>query len=220
MSARKGLFGRKVGMTQVFGPDGNRIPVTVLEVGPCPIIRIKTENGPDGYNAAVVGFGPRKAKHVNKPMQGQFNKAGVEFLSHTKEMRISAEEAAEIEAGMVLDASVFQAGQTVDVVGKTKGRGFTGVIKRHNFHEPKASHGTHEVFRHGGSLGMRTTPGRVFLGKKMAGHYGDERVTIQNLVIYSVESERNLVVVRGSVPGPNGGLLWIQEAARVATAKS
>ena len=218
--ARKGLFGRKVGMTQVFGPDGNRIPVTVLEVGPCPIVRVKTESGADGYNAVVVGFGPKKIKHVNKPAQGLFNKAGVEMLGHIKEMRVTADEAAGIEPGMVLDASVFQPGQKIDVVGTTKGRGFTGVIKRHNFHEPKASHGTHEVFRHGGSLGTRTTPGRVFLGKKMAGHYGNERVTVQNLVIYSVEPERNLVVVRGSVPGANGGLVWVQEAARVATPKA
>lgn len=211
----KGLFGRKVGMTQVFGPDGNRIPVTVLEVGPCPVIRVKTENGKDGYNAILIGFGTKKAKHLSKPMAGLYTKAGIEPVAHLREMRVSADDVGMVQAGMVLDAGAFQPGQKVDVVGNTKGRGFTGVIKRHNFHMPKASHGTHEVFRHGGSLGTRTTPGRVFLGKKMAGRYGNERVTMQNLTVVSVESDKNLVVVRGSVPGPNGGLVWIQEAVRI-----
>ncbi len=210
----KGLYGRKVGMTQVFGPEGQRIPVTVLEVGPCPILRVKTAGGKDGYDAVLIGFGTKKAKHTNRPDGGLFKKAGVEPQGHIKEMRVSAEDVAQIEVGMVLDASAFTAGQRVDIVGTTKGRGFTGVIKRHNYHMPKASHGTHEVFRHGGSLGTRTTPGRVFLGKKMAGHYGSERVTTQNLLITLVEAERNLVLVRGSVPGPNGSLIWIQEAVK------
>lgn len=215
----KGLYGRKVGMTQIFGTEGQRIPVTVLEVGPCPIVRVKSENGVDGYNAVVIGFGTKKAKHVNKPDAGLFAKANMEPCAHIKEMRVSAEDVAAIEVGLVLTAEAFQPGQKVDIVGKTKGRGFTGVIKRHNYHMPKATHGTHEVFRHGGSLGTRTTPGRVFLNKKMAGHYGDEQVTIQNLTVVQVEADKNLVVVRGSVPGPNGSLLWIQEAARVATKK-
>lgn len=210
----KGLFGRKVGMTQVFDIEGQRIPVTVLEVGPCPVLRVKTEAGPDGYNALVIGFGKKKLKQVIKPEAGLFTKAGVEPCAHIGEMRISAEEAGQLEAGMVLDASAFSAGQIVDISGKTKGRGFTGVIKRHNMHMPKASHGTHEVFRHGGSLGMRTTPGRVWLGRKMAGHYGTENVTIQNLKIHAVEPDKNLVVVKGSVPGPNGCLLWIAECAK------
>jgi large subunit ribosomal protein L3 len=196
----KGLYGRKVGMTQIFGTEGQRIPVTVLEVGPCPIVRVKSENGVDGYNAVVIGFGTKKAKHINKPDAGLFAKANMEPCAHIKEMRVSAEDVAAIEAGVVLTAEAFQPGQLVDIVGKTKGRGFTGVIKRHNYHMP-------------------TTPGRVFLNKKMAGHYGDERVTIQNLTVVQVEADKNLVVVRGSVPGPNGSLLWIQEAARVATKK-
>ena len=216
----KGLFGRKIGMTQVFDVEGQRIPVTVLEVGPCPVLRVKTEAGPDGYNALVIGFGAKKQKQVIKPEAGLFAKAGVAPVAHIGEMRITAEEAGQLEAGMVLDASAFQAGQVVDISGKTKGRGFTGVIKRHNMHMPKASHGTHEVFRHGGSLGMRTTPGRVWLGKKMAGHYGTENVTIQNLTIHAVEPEKNLVVVKGSVPGPNGALLWIAECAKPAKKKA
>lgn len=212
----KGLFGRKIGMTQVFDVEGQRVPVTVLEVGPCPVLRVKTEAGPDGYNALVIGFGKKKIKQVIKPEAGIFTKAGVEPMAHIGEMRISAADVAQVEVGMVLDASAFQPGQIVDIVGTTKGRGFTGVIKRWNFHMPKASHGTHEVFRHGGSLGTRTTPGRVFLGKKMAGHYGTDRVTVQNLKITSVEAEKNLIVVKGSVPGANGSLIWIQEAAKPA----
>lgn len=210
----KGLFGRKVGMTQVFGPEGQRIPVTVLEVGPCPIVRVKTEAGADGYNAVVIGFGKKKVKNMAKPLVGQYTKAGLEPMPHMREMRVSAEDAAAVEVGMVLTAASFAAGQKVDIIGTTKGRGFTGVIKRHNYHMPKASHGTHEVFRHGGSLGTRTTPGRVWLNKKMAGHYGDERVTIQNLTVVQTDAEKNLVVVKGSVPGANGFVLWIQEAVK------
>lgn len=211
----KGLLGRKVGMTQVFGIEGQKYAVTVLEVGPCPVVAVKTENGTDGYNAVAIGFGEKKAKHVNKPRQGFFDKIGQAPLAHVREMRVSAEDVSQIEVGIVLTAEAFSPGQKVDVVANTKGRGFTGVIKRHNYHMPKATHGTHEVFRHGGSLGTRTTPGRVFLNKKMAGHYGDERVTIQNLTVLQVEPDKNLVVVKGSVPGPNGGLVWIQEAARM-----
>ncbi len=209
-----GLFGRKVGMTQIFGPEGNRVPVTVLQVGPCPIVRVKTAESSDGYNAILIGFGTKKLKHVNKPQQGLFAKAGIEPQAHLREMRVSAEDVQAVEVGMILDASAFQAGQRVDVVGTTKGRGFTGVIKRHNMHEPKATHGTHEVFRHGGSLGTRTTPGRVFLGKKMAGHYGNSRVSTQNLLVSFVDVEKGLVAVRGSVPGANGGIVWIQEATK------
>ena len=211
----RGMYGRKIGMTQVFGNEGQKYAVTVLEVGPCPVLSVKSAHGVDGYNAIVIGFGTRKAKHVNKPRAGFYAKIGQEPAAHIKEMRVSAEDVAGIEVGTILTAEAFQAGQIVDVVGRTKGRGFTGVIKRHNYHMPKATHGTHEVFRHGGSLGTRTTPGRVFLNKKMAGHYGDERVTIQNLKILSVEADKNLVILKGSVPGPNGSLLWLQEAARL-----
>jgi large subunit ribosomal protein L3 len=210
----KGLFGRKVGMTQIFDVEGNRVPVTVLEVGPCPIVRQKSKDGKDGYDAVVVGFGSKKAKRTTKPYAGQFKQAGIEPVAFLREMRVDAADLPLLTPGTVLTASMFAIGQRVDVVGTTKGRGFTGVIKRHNMHMPKATHGTHEVFRHGGSLGMRTTPGRVVLGKKMAGHYGNERVTIQNLIVAGVEADKNLVVVEGSVPGPNGGVIWIQEAVR------
>lgn len=216
----KGLFGRKVGMTQVFGLEGQRIPVTVLEVGPCPIVRVKSAAGNDGYNAIVLGFaGIKKTKNINQPEVGVFKKAGLEPMAHLREMRVSDEDVASVEVGMVLTAESFQAGQKVDVIGTTKGRGFTGVIKRHNYHMPKASHGTHEVFRHGGSLGTRTTPGRVWLNKKMAGHYGTDRVTVQNLTVVQTDAEKNLVVVRGSVPGANGSLVWIQEAVKAPKAQ-
>lgn len=209
-----GLFGRKVGMTQIFGPEGDRIAVTVVDAGPCTIVRLKTEDGPDGYNAAVVGYGDIKPKHLNKPKAGFFAKQGVDAKAHLREARLEKSEAALMEVGQEIDASIFSVGGFVDVVGTSIGRGFAGVIKRHNFNAPKATHGTHEKFRHGGSLGQNTTPGRVFKGKKMAGHYGNARITVQNLLIVGVEPEKNLILVKGSVPGPNGRLVWLQNAVK------
>ncbi len=209
-----GILGRKVGMTQIFGPEGNRIPVTVVEAGPCTVVKLKSADGPDGYNAAVIGFGDIKDKHVNKPKRGMFAKAGVDAKKHLRETRISSDEVEGLQVGMQLDCSLFAAGSLVDVVGTTKGRGFTGVIKRHNFHQPKMTHGTHEKFRHGGSLGQCTTPGRVYLGKKMAGRHGNTRVTVQNLMVVGIEPERNLLLIKGGVPGPNGRLVWVQPAVK------
>ncbi len=209
-----GLFGRKVGMTQIFGPEGDRIAVTVVDAGPCTIVRLKSEDGPDGYNAAVVGYGDIKPKHLNKPKAGFFAKQGVDAKAHLREARLEKSEAALMEVGQEIDASIFSVGGFVDVVGTSIGRGFAGVIKRHNFNAPKATHGTHEKFRHGGSLGQNTTPGRVFKGKKMAGHYGNARITVQNLLIVGVEPEKNLILVKGSVPGPNGRLVWLQNAVK------
>lgn len=209
-----GLLGKKIGMTQVFGPEGGRFPVTVLEVGPCAVVRLKSEAGPDGYDAVVLGWGKGRRKRMNKPQAGLFEKAGIEPVAFLHEARVSADQVAALEVGQSLDAALFSPGQRVDVVGRTKGRGYTGVIKRHNFAQPKMSHGTHEKFRHGGSLGSATTPGRVVLGRKMAGRYGNERVTVPNLLVVGVEADRNLVVVKGSVPGPNGRLIWIQNGAK------
>jgi large subunit ribosomal protein L3 len=209
-----GILGRKIGMTQVFGPEGNRVPVTVVEAGPCTVVRLKSEDGADGYNAAVIGFGDVRDKQVNKPKKGFFDKAGVAPTRHLKEMRLDAVELGMLEVGQSLTVNMFAPGSFVDVVGTSKGRGFTGVIKRHNFHQPKMTHGTHEKFRHGGSLGQCTTPGRVFKGKKMAGHHGNSRVTIQNLLIVGVEPERNLILVRGGLPGPNGRIVWLQKAGK------
>ncbi|MBP47217.1 MAG: 50S ribosomal protein L3 [Myxococcales bacterium] len=209
-----GIFGRKVGMTQIFGPEGDSIPVTVVDAGPCSIVKVKKEDGVDGYNAVVVGYGDIKDKKLNKPKAGFFAKQGVDAKAHLREARISADEAASVEVGQQLDVSYFAVGSLVDVIGTSRGRGFAGVIKRHNFNAPKATHGTHEKFRHGGSLGQNTTPGRVFKGKKMAGQYGNARITVQNLKVVGIEPEQNLILIKGSVPGPNGRLVWIQQAVK------
>ena len=209
-----GLFGRKVGMTQIFGPEGDRIAVTVVDAGPCTIVRLKTEDGPDGYNAIVVGYGDVKPKHLNKPKAGFFAKQGVEAKAHLREARLDASEASLMEVGHEINVSLFNIGAYIDVVGTSIGRGFAGVIKRHNFNAPKATHGTHEKFRHGGSLGQNTTPGRVFKGKKMAGHYGNARITVQNLQVVGIEADKNLLLIKGSVPGPNGRLIWMQKAVK------
>ncbi len=210
-----GIIGRKVGMTQIFGPEGDRFAVTVIDAGPNTVVKVKTSDGPDGYDALVLGYEDIKDKHINRPQKGFFDKQGIAAKRHLREARVAPEEARLFEVGNELTVAQFAVGQFIDVVGTTKGRGFTGVIKRHNFARPKMSHGTHEVFRHGGSLGSNTTPGRVWKGKKMAGHYGNERVTIQNLMVVAVESEKNLLVVKGSIPGPNGRIVWVQKAAKL-----
>jgi large subunit ribosomal protein L3 len=211
----RGLLGRKIGMTRVFGPEGNVVPVTVLEVGPCTIVRVKSEEGKDGYNALLLGWGEVKAKRLNKPRAGLFAKQQVEPCRYLREMPVTAEDAKAAEVGAKLDASLFSVGTFVDVQGTTKGRGFTGVIKRHNFRMPKATHGTHEYHRHSGSIGNATSPGRVVKGRRMAGRYGNERVTVQNLLVVGVEPEKNLLLVKGGVPGPNGRLVWVQRATKL-----
>jgi large subunit ribosomal protein L3 len=210
-----GIIGRKVGMTQIFGPEGNRFAVTIVEAEPNAVLKVKTADGPDGYDALVLGYGEIKDKHLNKPKKGFFAKQGVAPCRHVQEARVTPEEARLFEPGNAISVSQFAVGQFIDVVGTTKGHGFTGVIKRHNMARPKTTHGTHEVFRHGGSLGSNTTPGRVWKGKKMAGQHGNSRVTIQNLMVVGVEAEKNLLVIKGSVPGPNGRLVWIQSASRL-----
>lgn len=210
-----GIIGRKVGMTQIFGPEGDRFAVTVIDAGPNTVVKVKTSDGPDGYDALVLGYEDVKDKHINRPQKGFFDKQGVAAKKHLREARVAPEEARLFEVGNEINVGQFSVGQFIDVVGTTKGRGFTGVIKRHNFARPKMSHGTHEVFRHGGSLGSNTTPGRVWKGKKMAGQYGNERVTIQNLLVVGVEPEKNLLVIKGSIPGPNGRIVWVQKAAKL-----
>ena len=209
-----GIYGRKVGMTQVFGPEGGRVPVTVVQAGPCTVIRIKAADGPDGYNSVLVGYGEVKAKKVNKPKAGLFQKAGVEPKAHLREARVAGEDLTDLEVGQQVGVTRFDVGQRVDVIGRSKGRGFTGVLKRHNFSAPKKTHGTHEKFRHGGSLGQCTTPGGVYKGKTMAGRHGNTRVTIQNLVVVGIDVEKNLLLIRGGLPGPNGRLVWIQDAVK------
>jgi len=217
---KMGLLGRKVGMTQLFAPDGRVIPVTVIEAGPCPVLRVKSSEGPDGYDAVQLGFGTQKEKRVNKPLQGQFEQAKLEEpVRYVREFRVPAGTAGEYETGQkVAVGDLFEEGKVVDVTGTSKGRGFAGVMKRYNFRGFIRSHGVHEFFRHGGSIGTRLTPGMVLKGKKMPGHMGSERVTIQNLTVARVDADRNLIFVKGGVPGPNGGLVMVRHAAKSASA--
>jgi large subunit ribosomal protein L3 len=205
---------RKIGMTQVFTDAGEAVPVTVLEAGPNTIVQLKTEDGPDGYTAAQLGFGEIREKLVNKPAKGHFEKAGVGTKRHLVESRLSAEEAEGLEVGQEIKADIFEAGQKVDAIGTSKGRGFTGVVKRHGFKIKKMSHGTHEYFRHAGSIGAGAYPGKVFKGGKQAGQMGNERVTVQNLEVMRVDAERNLLFVKGAVPGNRNGVVRIRKAVK------
>lgn len=207
-----GLIGKKVGITQVFAADGSVVPVTVILTGPCVVVR-KKEAANDGYNALQVGFEEKKMQRVNKPDRGQMAKAGKGAFRVLREFRSA--DAARYEVGQEIKVSdLFKAGDRVDVTGTSKGRGFAGVIKRWRFGGFPASHGTHEYFRHGGSIGNRSFPGRVFKGKKMAGHWGNERVSVQNLEVVQVRPETNLLLVKGSVPGPRRGVLLIRRAVK------
>ncbi|HEY3305297.1 MAG TPA: 50S ribosomal protein L3 [Candidatus Binatia bacterium] len=210
--AMTGLIGKKIGMTQVFGADGTVVPVTVIQTGPCVVVQ-KKEAAKDGYNALQIGFGSRKAQRVNKPEQGHFTKAGKGAFEVLREFR--TDKAAEYELGQEIKvADLFKTGDRVDVAGISKGRGFAGVIKRWSFAGFPGSHGTHEYFRHGGSIGNRSYPGRVFKGKRMAGHWGDERVSVQNLEIVEVRAADNLLLIKGSVPGAQRGVLVIHQAVK------
>ena len=210
-----GLVGRKVGMTQLFKKDGESVAVTVLEAGPCTVIQVKTDDTSDGYNAIQIGFGAKKESRLTKAEKGHLAKAGVAPVAVVKEFRLEKSEIAKYEPGQVLNvAEVFSEGTRVDVGGISKGRGFAGVMKRYNYKGSIRSHGVHEVFRHGGSIGTRLTPGHVIKGKKMPGHMGAEKVTVQNLTVVSIDTERNLIMVRGGVPGPNGGLVSIRHAVK------
>jgi len=203
---------RKLGMTQIFAPTGEAIPCTVLEVSPNVVVQKKTSEGRDGYDAVQLGAGERREKLFTKAAKGHFEKAGVALKRHLKESRLTAEEVAGLEVGQELGVDRFEQGQRIDVIGKSKGRGFQGVVKRHGFVIKKRSHGTHEYFRHPGSVGAGSFPGRVIKGKKHAGHMGDARVTIKNLEIVRIDPERNLLFVRGAVPGHNNGLVRVRQA--------
>ena len=207
---KKGLIGKKIGMTQLFDENGKVIPVTVVEAGPCTVVQKKTiEN--DGYEAIQVGFGDVKVQRVNKPMAGHFKKADVAPKKVLKEFRL--ENIADVNVGDVLKADIFAVGDRVDVVGTSKGKGTAGVIKRWNFSRLKETHGTGPVHRHGGSLGV-IDPARIFKGKKMAGHLGNERVTVQNLSVVKVDAEKNLIAVKGAVPGPKGGIVVLFDSVK------
>ena len=209
---KKGLIGKKIGMTQIFDEKGNMIPVTVIEAGPCVVVQKKTTEN-DGYEAVQVGYGDVKANKVTKPMGGHFKKADVAPKKVLKEFRLADTSA--VNVGDILKADIFAAGEYVDVVGKSKGKGTAGVIKRWNFGRLRESHGTGPVARHGGSLGV-IDPARIFKGKKMAGHLGSERVTVQNLSVVKVDVENNLIAIKGSVPGPKGGIVVIADSVKKA----
>lgn len=210
-----GIIGRKMGMTQLFLEDGEVVPVTVIEAGPCIVTAVKTEKSRDGYNALQLAFGHKKTQRANRPELGQFKKAGIEgAMAHVREFRVDAATAEQHQVGGTLNASLFTAGDRIDVCGKSKGRGYAGVMKRHNFSGFERSHGVHEYFRHGGSIGTRLTPGMTLAGMPMSGRMGNARVTIQNLVVAKVDVERNLVFVRGGVPGPNGSVVTVRKAVK------
>lgn len=205
------IFGKKIGMTQIFDANGKVIPVTVVEAGPCVVSQKKTVES-DGYNAVQVGFGDLKANKVNKPMKGHFAKGDVAPKKTLREFRFENIDAYNV--GDLIKADVFAAGDKVDVTGTSKGKGYAGVIKRWNFHRLKETHGSGPVARHGGSNGACSSPSRVFPGMKMAGHLGAERVTVQNLTVAKIDAENNLIAVKGAIPGPNGGIVVIRDSVK------
>lgn len=209
-----GIVGRKAGMTRIFTEDGASVPVTVIEVEPNRVTQVRTTDS-DGYTAIQVTAGSRKASRVNKPMGGHFAKAGVEAGRGLWEFRLDDYEGEVPEVGGSVDVSIFQDGQKVDVRGTSKGRGFQGGVKRHNFRTQDATHGNSLSHRAPGSIGQCQTPGRVFKGKKMAGHMGDEKVCTQNLEVVRVDAERNLLLVKGAVPGARGGDVVVTPAIKL-----
>jgi large subunit ribosomal protein L3 len=210
MTEVKGILGRKVGMTQVFDAGGRAVPVTVVEAGPCRVAQVKRPEK-DGYTAIQMAFGP--AKRTNKPRAGHLKPAGLEGARHLVELRM--DDLGDYELGSEIKADVFDEGEIVDVVGVTKGKGFAGGIKRHNFSGLSASHGTQKKHRSPGSIGACATPARVFKGTRMAGHLGHRRVTTLNLVVIKADADRNLLLLQGAVPGPKGGLVLVRSAVRV-----
>ena len=208
---QKALIGKKIGMTQIFDENGKVVPVTVIEAGPCVVSQKKTIET-DGYEAVQIGFGDLRPKLVNKPAKGHFDKFGIAPKRVLRECRF--EDISTYNVGDIIKADVFEAGEKVDVVGTSKGKGYAGVIKRWNFRRLKESHGTGPVVRKGGSNGACSDPSRVFKGKKMAGHLGAERVTIQNLTIAKIDVENNLIAIKGAVPGPNGGTVLIRNSVK------
>ena len=207
---KKAILTTKVGMTQIFNEDGVLTPVTVLQAGPCVVTQVKTVDN-DGYSAVQVGFGDIREKLVNKPMKGHFAKAGVAPKRFVREFKL--EDAESYTVGQEIKADVFAAGDKIDATAKSKGKGFQGAIKRHGQSRGPMTHGS-KYHRHAGSNGSATTPGRVFKGKKMAGHMGAVRITVQNLEVVRVDAEQNLILVKGSVPGPKKSLVMLKESVK------
>jgi large subunit ribosomal protein L3 len=208
-----GLIGKKLGMTQIYTDRGELVPVTVIQAGPCTVVQAKTATT-DGYAAVQLGFGEKKSQRATKPVRQHCVKAGKGVFQVLREFRLEGDATDLALGGEVVVGSVFKAGDLVDVTGVSKGRGYAGVIKRHGFSGFPGSHGTHEYFRHGGSIGNRSFPGRVFKGKRMAGQLGNENVTIQNLEVIGVRPDENLLLVRGAVPGARGGLVLVHPAVK------
>ena len=207
----KAILGTKIGMTQIFGEGGVVIPVTVVMAGPCVVTQKKTVEN-DGYDAVQVGFGDIREKLVNKPETGHFAKAGVAAKRHLKEFRL--DDAKTMNVGDVVAADTFAAGDRVDVTGITKGHGYSGVIKRWNCHKLRMTHGVGPVHRQPGSMGANSSPSRIFKNKKMAGQYGNEQVTVQNLNVVRVDAEKNLIAVKGAIPGAKGGIVFIRNTVK------
>jgi large subunit ribosomal protein L3 len=241
MNLNMGILGQKIGMTQVFDETGQAVPVTAVEAGPCTVLQVRTAEK-DGYTAIQLGYDDKPARNVpdeemkraqgaparyqlkyartSQPMLGHFFKAGETAPKYfVREIRLKPEDASRFEAGQEVKADVFAAGDWVDAVGTSKGRGFTGVIKRHNFTMAGKSHGAHEFRRHAGSVGCRK-PQRTRPGQRMAGHYGNERVTVQNLRVFAVIPDQNVILVRGAIPGPNGGYVVLRKALRKQAKKA
>lgn len=210
---KKGIIGKKIGMTQIFDESGKVVPVTVIEAGPCAVVQKKTIDN-DGYEAVQVGFSDLKAHKVNKPRGGHFKKADVAPKRYLKEFRL--EDTSAFNVGDLIKADTFANGDIVDVSGTSKGKGFAGTVKRFNNATLKRSHGTGPVARHAGSMGACSSPSRIYKGKKMPGHMGAEKVTVQNLVVAKVDVENNLIALRGAVPGPKGGIVVISNSVKKA----
>ncbi len=213
-----GLYGLKLGMTQVFNDDGTVFPVTLVQITPNTVLKVKTDDAIDGYNSVQVGVGTQKASRQSRSLRGQSRAAGLEETPprHIREIRVATKAIASgFTVGSTLTvADVFVAGKRVDAMGTSKGKGFAGVMKRHHFAGFERSHGVHEYFRHGGSIGTRLTPGHTFKGKRMGGHMGDERVTMQNLDLVKVDAERGILFIRGGIPGAPGGLVFVRRAIK------
>jgi large subunit ribosomal protein L3 len=207
----RGILGKKVGMTQVFQEDGSVVPVTVIEAGPCYVTQIRTEER-DGYHAVQLGYEPAKEKHLTKGQMGHLDRAGVSLLRYLREIRIREDEA--FELGQEVLVNIFEPGERVDVVGKSKGRGFAGVVKRYGFSGGPKTHGQSDRLRAPGSIGACASPGRVWKGQRMPGRMGGKRVTSQNIEVVLVDPDRNLLAVKGSVPGPKGGFVIVKEARK------
>ena len=208
---KKGLIGKKIGMTQIFDENGNVIPVTLIECGPCVVAQKKTAEN-DGYDAIQLGFMDAKAKHMTKAEKGHYEKNGLALKKHLKEFRL--DDCAQYNVGDVITVDTFAAGEKVDVTGMTKGHGYSGVVKRWNCHKLRMTHGVGPVHRQPGSMGANSSPSRIFKNKKMAGQYGNEKMTVQNLKVVKIDGEKNILAVKGAVPGAKNGIVFVRNSVK------